>query len=216
MRTHCWLVSSCHPPLPPSPVWQGCVLSLHPLVCTDSGSCHDPGARSCTGVYWTSRGLPGPTACACLGLSEWYPVRQVCWPHHTAWYHSLIRLPKGLALDPTVHVTDEDVKEHQSQYWPLRNTTCYRPLCRHWPAFSGYDLGIDSSSIQQSTHQIHMFPFWREGCYLGQSIFPSLHYPACSTLVSCCHPYIHHRQFIMGVVSIHDFWDDLCGKKKLL
>ncbi|GAB0196099.1 cAMP-dependent protein kinase inhibitor alpha [Grus japonensis] len=34
------------------------------------------------------------------------------------------KLAEG-ALDPTVHVSNRDVKQHRSQYRPLRNTTCH-------------------------------------------------------------------------------------------
>jgi len=37
-------MSSCHPPAPPGPFWQGCAPSLHPPACTDAEGCHDPGA----------------------------------------------------------------------------------------------------------------------------------------------------------------------------
>ncbi|KAK4823539.1 hypothetical protein QYF61_003171 [Mycteria americana] len=35
------------------------------------------------------------------------------------------KLAEG-ALDPTVYVTDEDIKEYWSQYGPLRDTPCHR------------------------------------------------------------------------------------------
>ena len=35
---------------------------------------------------------------------------------------------------------------------------CHRPVC------FGYHLAAHSLSTEQSTHQIHIFPIWREGC----------------------------------------------------
>ena len=71
--------------IPLSLFWQGCTLSFYPPSCTDSGDCHDPGRRPCTWLCWTSGCSPGPTAQACLGLSECHPIPQVCWQHHTAY-----------------------------------------------------------------------------------------------------------------------------------
>lgn len=47
-----------------------------------------------------------------LLIESWHPNPQECWPHHAAWC-----LAKG-ALNPTEDVTDEDIIEHQCQYWP--------------------------------------------------------------------------------------------------
>ncbi|KAK4832903.1 hypothetical protein QYF61_026546 [Mycteria americana] len=55
------------------------------------------------------------------------------------------KLAEG-ALNPTVHVTDKDVKQRQSQYQPLRNTT------HHW-----YPLGhraIDCNSLSATIQPI--------------------------------------------------------------
>jgi len=38
----------------------------------------------------------------------------------------------------------------------------------HWPLFSEYNLATSSSSIKESTHQMYIFPIWREECY-GES-----------------------------------------------
>jgi len=35
----------------------------------------------------------------------------------------------------------------------------------NWPPFSENNLATSSSSIEQFTHQIHIFPIWREECY---------------------------------------------------
>jgi len=34
LRAHFWLISSCHPPVPPGPFCQGCALSFCPPACT--------------------------------------------------------------------------------------------------------------------------------------------------------------------------------------
>ena len=60
---------------------------LHCPACTDSGDCHDPGARPYPWICWTSWGSPGPTAGACLSLSQWRSVPQVCQLYLTAWCH---------------------------------------------------------------------------------------------------------------------------------
>lgn len=65
----------------------GSAPSLHSPVCTDSRSYHNPGARPCIWVNWTSWGSPGPTAQASLGLSQWHPVPQMYQLHHAAWRH---------------------------------------------------------------------------------------------------------------------------------
>ena len=80
------IAGSCpayHPPLPPRPFWQRCSPSLYPPACTTGRGCHNPGARPCTWIYWTSWCSPGPTAWACLDLSEWHPIPWACQPHHT-------------------------------------------------------------------------------------------------------------------------------------
>ena len=45
-----------HPPVSPGAFCQGCAQSLHPPACTDSGGCHDPGARPCAwALVWCWR-----------------------------------------------------------------------------------------------------------------------------------------------------------------
>jgi len=77
----------CYPPAPICLFYQGCALSFHPLVLIDNEVCHNPGARPCPYICWTSWGSPGLTARACLGLSGWHPVHQECWQLCTAWCH---------------------------------------------------------------------------------------------------------------------------------
>ena len=83
-REHCWLTSSCHPPLPPGPFWQGCAPSFHPPACIDCGSCLNPDARPCTwhGPLWGGRDkyIRKFILCSfnhlsleCFHLSEWKP-----------------------------------------------------------------------------------------------------------------------------------------------
>ena len=43
VRAHFWFMSSCHPPVFPSPFWQSWALSFHPPACIDSGVCCNPG-----------------------------------------------------------------------------------------------------------------------------------------------------------------------------
>ncbi|PKU36589.1 hypothetical protein llap_13111 [Limosa lapponica baueri] len=49
-------------------------------------------------------------------------------------------------LNPTVHVADKDVKQHQSQYRPLRNTT------HHWSPLG--HQAIDRNSLSATIHPI--------------------------------------------------------------
>ncbi|KAK4823457.1 hypothetical protein QYF61_002293 [Mycteria americana] len=55
------------------------------------------------------------------------------------------RLAEG-ALDPTVHVTDKDVKQHWSQYQPLRNATC------HWSPLG--HRAVDHNSLSATIQPI--------------------------------------------------------------
>lgn len=48
--------------------------------------------------------------------------------------------------------------------WFLRGTIYHMQTLSHWPTLPGY-FWTSSSSIRQFTHQIHIFPIWREGCY---------------------------------------------------
>ena len=50
------------------------------------------------------------------------------------------------ALSPTVHTTNKDVKKHQSQDWPLKNTTLLQSPPRHWC--------IDHNSLSTTIHPI--------------------------------------------------------------
>ena len=64
----------------------------------------------------------------CLGLSRWRSIPLVYWLHPTG---GVIRKLAEGALNPTVDVTDEHTKEHQSHYWPLRDTTPHWSLSGH-------------------------------------------------------------------------------------
>jgi len=139
VKVHCWLTSSLL--VCPSPFQQDCALSFLSLSCIDSGGCRNPGTRFCIWICWTSWSSPGPTAWACLILSGWPPFLCACWSHHTSWCHPLT---SEVALDPTVNVTDEDIKEHWSQHWPLRDINC------HWSPSGQWAIGHHSlSSILQ-------------------------------------------------------------------
>ena len=64
---------------------------------------------------------------ACLGPCGWHPVLLVCQLHHSVW----CRLQTFWRCTWPRYVIDENVKQHRSQYRPLRDTTC------HWCPF-GY------------------------------------------------------------------------------
>lgn len=124
-----------HPPVTSSFFQQGCTLSLHPLICSDGRGNRDPGATPCTWICWISWGSPGPTAHACL--SGWHPI---------SWAHQLLGViykhDEG-ALNPPVHVIDEDLKGHLSWYRPIRDTTHHWPPSSHW-AIEHYSLNAMS------------------------------------------------------------------------
>ena len=71
------------------------------------------------------------------------PSLQHVGPHHTAW--CVGKLAEG-ALDPTVHVANKDVKQHWSQYRPLRNTT------HHWSPLG--HRAIDHHSFSETIQPI--------------------------------------------------------------
>ncbi|GAB0186614.1 mitochondrial enolase superfamily member 1 [Grus japonensis] len=62
--------------------------------------------------------------------------------NHTTQLGVIGKLAEG-ALDPTVHVTDKDVKQHWSQYRPLRNTTC------HWCPLGSQAIDCNFLSVSQ-------------------------------------------------------------------
>jgi len=55
------------------------------------------------------------------------------------------KLAKG-ALNPAVHITNKDDKQHWSQYRPLRNTTC------HWSPLG--HRAVDQNSSSATTQPI--------------------------------------------------------------
>jgi len=147
--------------------WHGCASSFYPPACTDSRGCHGPGARPCTWICWTSWDSPQSTPRACLGLSGWHSFPQAYWPHPTAWCHQQIcwwciqshcqchwkRVRYSKVLGPAF--TPEGHHSSLITIWTWR----------HWTSLSLYNLVTSSLSVSQSTHQIHICPIWREGCY---------------------------------------------------
>lgn len=131
VRAHCWFLSSftytsttktflaeLHPMLsPPNLYWQWELLNMG-----------DSRAISCN---WICSYSTGPTASACLGLFGSHPVPQRCWPNQ----HGVICKLADCTLDPRVDVIDENIKEHWSQYWCLRDTTRHWYDSRHWLVF---------------------------------------------------------------------------------
>jgi len=90
VRAHYWLMFSLpHTSIPKCFLaWLYSVLTSPPTWYWYWGGCHDPSARPCTWIYWTSLGSLGPTAQACLGLSGERCVLWACWLHPAAWCHS--------------------------------------------------------------------------------------------------------------------------------
>ena len=61
------------------------------------------------------------------------------------------------------------ILEYRSQHWPLwkhRSSLISIQTLRQWLPFSGFNPEASSSSIEQTTRHIHIFPIWREGCYV--------------------------------------------------
>ena len=104
--------------------------SFHPPACIASGYCIDSGARPCTWIYWTSWGSPGPTVQACLCSTGWHPTSWAYRLDHTPQLGVISKLAEG-ALDPTVDVINEDIKEYSSQHQSLGDTTCHWSPSRH-------------------------------------------------------------------------------------
>ena len=97
-----------------------------------------------------------PTTWACSDPSGWHPVPQACQPPHSAWCH--LQVCWGCTW---VHVIDEDIKRYWSQYGPLRDTTCHQCPCGHQDVDHcppGCNHATNSSSTEQSTHEIHISP----------------------------------------------------------
>lgn len=101
----CWLKPSCHPSIPVSHIWQGCALSLHPPACTDSGDCHNTGARPGQNVY-------------CMMYNDaYFLVRQQI---------TIIRIPTIQNDCLLLHV---QTYLHSSISFPLcTKSECYQPL----------------------------------------------------------------------------------------
>ena len=80
---------------------------------------------------------------------------------HNTTQLGVIRIHDVSSLHLTLIVIDEGIKEYWSQY---RSVITIQTLSR-WPPLCGFSPAVSSSSSKQSTHQIHTFPIWREGCY---------------------------------------------------
>ena len=85
-RAHCWLTSSCHPPVPPVLFGRAVLYPSVPQLVLTVGA-------AMTQVHTLHLALlnllrfPWAQSSACLGLSGCHPVPQDCWPHQTAWGH---------------------------------------------------------------------------------------------------------------------------------
>ena len=64
---------------------------------------------------------------------------------HTTQLGVICRLAEG-ALHPTVYIIDEDIKQYQSQYGPLRDTTCHQSPSGLW-AVNNYPLDVTIQTI---------------------------------------------------------------------
>ncbi|KAK4818848.1 hypothetical protein QYF61_020067 [Mycteria americana] len=110
LQTH--IASSCptfDAPVLPSLSLQGCSQCIRLPVCIDTGD-------------HPNLVLHGPTPEACESSSGWHPFPQVYQLHHSAGV--IHKLAEG-ALNPTVYVINENIEQYQSEYGPLRDTTCY-------------------------------------------------------------------------------------------
>jgi len=142
-------------PVPLSPFQKGYALSLCFPSYTDSGSCFDPGATTCTWLCWTSWGHPGPTHCSNLSRSLWvasHPSGMSTVPHSLMTSTNWLRVHVIPLSIPLMKMLKSTI--------PLISMWTFS----QWPPFSGYDLTTSSLSIKQSIHQINLFPAWREKC----------------------------------------------------
>ena len=64
-----------------------------------------------------------------------------------------IRIPFGWG-NKLCNVTDEDVKEHWSQYWSVRNTSNHPSPPRHW-AIGHHSLGMISQPVSYPSNSPH-------------------------------------------------------------
>ena len=81
------------------------------------------------------------------------------------------KLAEG-ALIVTVYVIDENVKQHRSQYGPLRDATCHRRPFGHW-AVDHYPLPVNIQSIPypvNSSPVKSISPQFREKHVVGDSV----------------------------------------------
>ncbi|KAK4829865.1 hypothetical protein QYF61_007257 [Mycteria americana] len=129
LRAH--IVSSYpafHPPASPSPSLQGCSQSLHPPACIDTGIAPTQVQDLALGFVEPHEVHMGPL----LKLVQ-VPLDGIPSLRHvncTTQLGVTCKLAEG-ALDPTVYVIDEDIKQYWSQYGPLRDTTCHRSPSGH-------------------------------------------------------------------------------------
>jgi len=102
--------------------------------------------KTCTWLCWTSWGAPGCTAQACLGLSRWHPIPQVCQPHHN------LLSPANLSR---VYLIPQSTSRVLA---PVLWGTYGAPL------IIVLHQDIKSLMIIKSIHCICIFTIWREGC----------------------------------------------------
>jgi len=122
------IAGSCpvfHSSLPPSPSQQGYFQSFHPPASIDSRGCPHPGAGPCTWPCCTSWGpLLKLVQISLDSIQSFWCV--IC----TTQLGVICRLSEG-TLGLSVCVIDENVKQHQSQYRPMRDTTCHQHPSGH-------------------------------------------------------------------------------------
>ncbi|KAK4823973.1 hypothetical protein QYF61_008592 [Mycteria americana] len=125
VSAHCQLMSSFSFTSIPSPSLQGCSQSLHPLAWV-----------ALTQVQDLALGLIEPhevhksplLQLVHVPLDGILSLRRV---NRTTQLGVICKLAEG-ALDPTVYVIDEDIKQYWSQYRPLRDITCHQSLSGNW------------------------------------------------------------------------------------
>lgn len=108
---HCLVISSFHPPAPPSPSQQGCFWSAHPPAWIDAGVCPHPGAAHWTWPCWTSWVLHGPLFKLFQVLLD--DILDLWHVSSSAKHEIICKLVEGV-LNPTVCVTDGDIKHYWS------------------------------------------------------------------------------------------------------
>jgi len=104
------------------------LLSIRPLVCTDTGNFTNPGSGPCTCSCWASQCSHWPTSSVSQSPSGWHLFPLTYQLHHSAWCHS----QTFSGCTSSHYVIDEYFGQYWTQYRPLRYTISHWSPCEHW------------------------------------------------------------------------------------